>query len=82
MSVWTWAWLAWIAAFLAIEGLALADKDREDTLSEHVWKWFGVRGPDAGLKGWPTVLGLAARGLLLIFLTWLLLHLSFGWLSF
>ncbi|WP_128637455.1 hypothetical protein [Streptomyces sp. C] len=36
----TAAWVAWIASFVVIEGVALARRQPGDTLSEHVWKWF------------------------------------------
>lgn len=43
MTTWDYVWLAWLAWFLAVEGIALARKEPGDTLSEHVWKWFKVR---------------------------------------
>ncbi|GAB2329242.1 hypothetical protein [Streptomyces variabilis] len=42
MTGWSWAWLAWLAAFAAIEGKALTNKEPGDTLSEHVRRWFGT----------------------------------------
>ena len=45
-SAWTWAWLAWLLLFLAIE-LPAAVRERGEprgkawkTLSRHVWRWF------------------------------------------
>lgn len=38
MSVWTWAWIAWGIAFLAIEIPAARNRRRGDTLSEHIWR--------------------------------------------
>lgn len=35
----TIAWLAWGLMFAVIEGLALANRDDGDTLSEHVREW-------------------------------------------
>lgn len=75
MSWWTVAWLAWGAAFLLIEGHALANKTPDDTLSEHVWGWFHVR--DAR----PTPLVIAARIVLALFLLWLAAHMVFGWFT-
>lgn len=72
MSGWTIAWLVWIAAFGVVEGLALANRTPGDTLSEHVWKWFGVRGRNGGGWTWK-------RYALLAFLVWLLGHLTLGW---
>lgn len=37
MDIFTIAWIAWVAAFLVIEGIALYRKDTEATLSGHVW---------------------------------------------
>lgn len=71
MTGYTVAWIFWIAMFLLIEGKALIDKDRGDTLSEHVWKWFRVRGRT---KTW-----VARRYALAAFLVWLTLHLTTGW---
>lgn len=42
MSGWTWAWIAWGLAFVVIEGIALFNSTRGDTLSEHAWAWLGV----------------------------------------
>jgi len=35
-------WVAWLLGFVALEGLAVANKDDEDTLSETVWRWFSI----------------------------------------
>ena len=40
MSVWTILWLLWGAAFAVIEGVALGNDTRGDTLSEHLRLWF------------------------------------------
>ena len=45
----TSAWVVWILAFVGIEGAALLRKDKGDTLSEHVWKWFRITDKP---KGW------------------------------
>lgn len=71
MSGWTVAWLLWGAMFLVIEGKALVDKDRGDTLSEHIWHWFRVKDKPGG---W-----VARRYVLAAFLAWLSLHLTTGW---
>lgn len=44
MTRYTWAWIVWIAWFLVWEGMALLDKDRGDTFSEHVWLVLRVGG--------------------------------------
>ena len=48
MDGYTIAWLVWITAFLGIEGAALLDKKKGDTLSEHVWKWFRISDKPQG----------------------------------
>ncbi|MDX6740754.1 hypothetical protein [Actinocorallia sp. A-T 12471] len=73
--VFTLAWIGWIAAFVVIEGVALARRAPGDTLSEHVWRWLRVR--DAR----PTPLTWALRLLLVAGGVWLTGHLAFGWWS-
>lgn len=70
MNGWTVAWLLWLAAFLVIEGFAIFNKDRGDTLSEHVWKWFKINDKP---RQWTW-----RRGVLAIFLVWLLVHMVAG----
>lgn len=66
MEGFTIAWLVWITAFLGIEGAALFNKKKGDTLSEHVWKWFKITDKP---KGWNI-----RRLSLLGGCGWLLLH--------
>ncbi|MER7445023.1 hypothetical protein ABTW73_30135 [Micromonospora avicenniae] len=66
-------WLLWLAAFLAVEGVALFNKTPGDTLSEHVWKWFAVGGSQPR-TGWVRL----RRFALLAFLAWLVLHFLTG----
>jgi hypothetical protein len=49
VSTWTWAWMAWLLVFLCIE-IPAAIKRKGATLSEHVWKWFGIRTKDKGYR--------------------------------
>ena len=42
MSGWTYGWLTIAAAIAVLEALALANRARGDTLSEHVWVWLGI----------------------------------------
>lgn len=70
MTWYTWAWIFWLAFFAVIEGIALADKDRGDTLSEHIWKWFRIRDKP---RQWTW-----RRAVLAIFLCWLLVHMVAG----
>lgn len=66
-------WLGWIAAFFAIEIPAIARKRPQDTLSDHVWSWFGIpqhKAPAAGIR--------ARRFALLAFMAWLCSHFLTG----
>jgi len=47
---WTIGWLLWLGMFAAIEGAALFNKESGDTLSEHVWRWFSIKGKARGYK--------------------------------
>jgi hypothetical protein len=72
MDGWTVAWLMWIALFLAIEGAAIFNRERGDTLSEKIWLWFAIKNKPRGYK--------MRRFVLLIFLVWLTAHfLTGGW---
>ncbi|MFE5971403.1 hypothetical protein ACFQ64_04480 [Streptomyces sp. NPDC056460] len=77
MDIWSWLWVAWLAAFGVIEGVALARSDRGDTFSEHVWKWFGIGRHD---EPRPVVTGSVRlrRFVLLAFCTWLWTHFLTG----
>lgn len=70
MDGWTVAWLLWLGLFGAIEGAALVRKAKGDTLSEHVWKWFSIRGRSTGWQG--------RRAILVMFLAWLVGHFLTG----
>jgi len=60
----TWAWIAWLAAFGVIEGMALYRKKGGETLSAHVWKYFPRN---------------TARGIALVaFMAWLFWHFVSG----
>lgn len=70
MTVYTWAWIFWLAFFVVVEGVALVDKDRGDSFSEHVWKWFRITDKP---RQWTW-----RRIVLAGFLVWLLVHLTAG----
>jgi hypothetical protein len=70
MSFWTLAWIFWLLFFAAIEGAALLRKGPDDTLSEHVWKWFQIRNKP---RAWTW-----RRAVLAAFLVWLLVHMVAG----
>lgn len=70
MSLFTWAWIFWLAFFITIEGAAIINKPAGDTLSEHVWKWFRIRDKP---RAWTW-----RRIVLALFLGWLLIHMVAG----
>ena len=67
----SWMWVAWIAAFGVIEGVALFNKKKGDTLSENVWRWFKVKDPDSSGRS-------LRMGVLGAFLIWMLVHFMSG----
>lgn len=77
MDIFSWLWLGWIAAFGVIEGLALARKKEGGTLSEHVWKWFGIGEAGEG-RPEPTTWVWIRRVTLGGFLAWLSIHFLTG----
>ena len=70
-DTYTWLWIAWLLAFLGIEAAALLNKDRGDTLSEHVWKWFSVKEGNSRKR----TVRIATLG---AFLAWLAIHFLSG----
>lgn len=76
MDGWDYAWASWVAAFAILEGVALARKSKNDTLSEKVWKVFGTARPGPLPDGWTRF----RRFALLSGLAWLAAHfLTGGW---
>jgi len=72
MTGYTVAWIMWLVMFAVIEGAAIFHKDPGRTLSEHVWRWFSVKGKPRGYK--------MRRFALLTFMGWLTTHfLTGGW---
>lgn len=45
------AWIIWIGAFIAIEGKALLNSKKGDTLSEAVWNWFDIDERESNWTG-------------------------------
>lgn len=83
MSIWTWSWLAWFAYFAVVEGMSLFNSRSGDTLSEHIWMWFGTQravlkpGEVPKQRSGSTQL---RRFILLSFMVWLGAHfLTGGW---
>jgi hypothetical protein len=77
VTVWSWLWIGWLAAFCVIEGKALFNKTEGDTLSEHVWKWFSTQRT-AAKQGQPTGWVRLRRFVLLAFMAWLSVHFLTG----
>jgi hypothetical protein len=81
MSGFTVAWLVWLLYFAVVEGIALFNSKDGDTLSEHVWAWFGTQRAKPGQPvkdrtGWAQF----RRFLLVAFMAWLSTHfLTGGW---
>lgn len=67
MSVWTVLWVLWGAAFAVIEGVAIVNDKRDDTLSEHLRKWFSTRDK-AGRTVWLVISG--------SFFAWFVTHIA------
>lgn len=69
-DAYTFGWVALLLLGGGLEYAAIRDKARGDTLSEHIWALFAVKG---GGK-----FALARRGILLAGLGWAFVHLGFG----
>lgn len=78
MSGWTWLWIGWLVYFAAVESVAIVRSvqakragrpDETDTLSEHVWLFFGTA---RGVR--PDSLAYLRRFVLLAFLAWIVVH--------
>lgn len=67
MSIWTLLWLAWGAMFAVIEGAALVNDKRGDTLSEHFRLWFRT-DTKRGRTVWVVVSG--------VFFAWFAVHIA------
>ena len=67
----TIAWIIWILLFVFIEGFAILNNKKGDTLSEHFWEWFDIKDTGKPRK--------IMRFLALTGLTWLFVHLLTGW---
>ena len=70
----TAGWVLWIVLFAALETAALVDRRRGDTLSEHTWDWFCLRGGKAGRSRWCVL----RRFGFLAFWAWLTIHFLSG----
>jgi len=76
----TIGWLAWLVYFLVLEGIALFNSKPGDSLSEHVWVWFGVNRDKNGVMRKKTGWVQFRRFVLAAFMFWLGAHfLTGGW---
>jgi hypothetical protein len=71
--MWTILWLLWGALFAVIEGVALDNDTRGDTLSEHFRRWFRT-DTHRGRTVWLVTSG--------VFFAWFVVHVATpaGWL--
>jgi hypothetical protein len=67
VSIWSALWIAWGLCFAGIEGVALANDARGDTLSEHLRRWFRT-DTHLGRSLWVTASG--------IFFGWFVVHIA------
>lgn len=74
-AAFTWWWALWIIIGFGVpEIVAIVRRKRGDTLSEHVWSWFKLKGHKDGLTPW----GAFRRFVFLSFWAWLTIHFVFG----
>lgn len=73
-TLFTIAWVTVVLWFIVWETIALVRKRKGDTLSEHVWDWFCLRGSKAGKSGWCII----RRVLFFGFWIWLTVHFLTG----
>lgn len=65
--MWTELWLLWVAAFAVIEGVAIFNDQRGDTLSEHFRRWFNTD------THWGRSVWIVASG---VFFAWFVVHIA------
>lgn len=87
MSLWTILWISWGVYFAVLEGAALYHSghatgkgvlDQRDTLSEHIWYWFGIQTVDREVTPAAKWWGRTRRAVLVLSLAWLTIHLTTG----
>lgn len=74
MTWWAVLWVGFVAYFVVVEAAALRDRRRGDTLSEHVWDWFCLRGRKHGKSAWCII----RRICFYAFWVWLTVHFLSG----
>ena len=78
MSKYTAAWVLWILVFLVFEGMAIADRKLGDTFTEHFRKWLRLNTWSVTTRRQQVSLWIT-RVIVILFGTWLTLHMAFGW---
>ncbi len=79
MNTYTIGWITWLLLFVAIEGLALYDRDPGDTFTEHFRRWLKLATPAIGSSARTRASWWVTRIVVILFGTWLTLHMAFGW---
>lgn len=70
---WTLAWLFWAATFALIEGVAIFNKVPNDTLSEKLRQWGGIKQEKVrSFREWMIYLAL------ILFFIWFPIHILTG----
>ena len=78
-SPFTIGWFLFILYFVVLEGWALFRSKPGDTLSEHIWVWFGTQKgrKDKKVTGWDRIRRFILGG----FMLWLGVHfMTGGWM--
>lgn len=73
-TIFTIAWVSVLVWFIVWETWALIRRRRGDTLSEHVWDWFCLRGKKQGKSAWCIIRRVAFYS----FWIWLTVHFLSG----
>lgn len=72
MTGWGWYWLIWIVLGFGVPETIALFRNRDNTLSDTVWQWFGVTD---GVPFWHWTF---LHFVLLLFMVWLFGHFVFG----
>lgn len=67
MSIWTWLWALWVLGFAVIEGVAIRNDIKGDTLSEHMRFWLRT-DTHIGRTAWLIISG--------VFFAWFVVHIA------
>jgi hypothetical protein len=72
-DIWTAVWLAWALLFAGIEGVALTNDEKGDTLSEKLRNWSGIKS-----NGGRSPRSWVIFSALLLFFVWFPIHILTG----